>query len=101
MNIGNDKPFFLIAGPCQIESKEHAFKMATEIKKISDHMGIELFYKSSFDKANRTSLHGKRGAGLEQGMEIFDYLKQQIPGLKIINHRRTHRTTVFNSGTPR
>ena len=101
MNIGNDKPFFLIAGPCQIESKEPAFKMATEIKKISDHMGIELFYKSSFDKANRTSLHGKRGAGLEQGMEIFDYLKQQIPGLKIINHRRTHRTTVFNSGTPR
>ena len=91
MNIGNDKPFFLIAGPCQIESKEHALKMATEIKKISDHMGIELFYKSSFDKANRTSLHGKRGAGLEQGMEIFDYLKQQIPGLKIITDVHTEQ----------
>ena len=78
MNIGNDQPFFLIAGPCQIESQEHALKMATEVKKISDHMGIELFYKSSFDKANRTSLHGKRGAGLEEGMRIFDYLKQYI-----------------------
>ena len=91
MNIGNDQPFFLIAGPCQIESKEHALMMATEIKKISDHMGIELFYKSSFDKANRTSLHGKRGAGLEQGMEIFDYLKQQIPGLKIITDIHTEQ----------
>ena len=91
MNIGNNQPFFLIAGPCQIESKEHALMMATEIKKISDHMCIELFYKSSFDKANRTSLHGKRGAGLEQGMEIFDYLKQQIPGLNIITDIHTEQ----------
>lgn len=91
MNIGNDQPFFLIAGPCQIESQEHALKMATEIKRISDRLGIELFYKSSFDKANRTSLHGKRGAGLEQGMEIFDYLKQQIPGLKIITDIHTEQ----------
>ena len=74
MQIGNDQPFFLISGPCQIESKEHAHKMATEIKKVTDRLGIELFYKSSFDKANRTSLHGKRGAGLEEGMKIFDFL---------------------------
>ena len=78
IDIGNDKPFFLIAGPCQIESKEHALYMATEIKKITDHMGIELIYKSSFDKANRTSLHGKRGAGLEEGLKIFDYLKSKM-----------------------
>jgi len=79
INIGNNKPFFLIAGPCQIESQEHALHMATEIKRITDFVGIDLIYKSSFDKANRTSLHGKRGAGLEEGMKIFDYLKEQIP----------------------
>ena len=78
INIGNNKPFFLIAGPCQIESQEHALHMATEIKKITDFVGIDLIYKSSFDKANRTSLHGKRGAGLKEGMRIFDYLKKQL-----------------------
>lgn len=91
IDIGNDKPFFLIAGPCQIESQEHALRMATEIKKISDHMGIELFYKSSFDKANRTSLYSKRGTGLEEGMRIFDYLKKQIPELKIITDVHTEQ----------
>ena len=91
MNIGNDQPFFLIAGPCQIESEQHAFKMAREIKKVSDHLGIELFYKSSFDKANRTSLTGKRGAGLEQGMEIFDKLKAEMPDLKIITDIHTEQ----------
>ena len=89
INIGNDKPFFLIAGPCQIESQEHALHMATEIKRITDFVGIDLIYKSSFDKANRTSLHGKRGAGLEEGMKIFDYLKEQIPGLRIITDVHT------------
>ena len=89
MNIGNNNPFFLIAGPCQIESQEHALHMATEIKKITDFVGIDLIYKSSFDKANRTSLHGKRGAGLEEGMRIFDYLKKQIPGLRIITDVHT------------
>ena len=89
INIGNNKPFFLIAGSCQIESQEHALHMATEIKKITDFVGIDLIYKSSFDKANRTSLHGKRGAGLEEGMRIFDYLKKQIPGLRIITDVHT------------
>jgi 2-dehydro-3-deoxyphosphooctonate aldolase (KDO 8-P synthase) len=89
INIGNDKPFFLIAGPCQIESQEHALHMATAIKYITDYLDIPLIYKSSFDKANRTSLHGKRGAGLEEGMRIFDYLKKQIPGLKIITDVHT------------
>ena len=89
MNIGNDQPFFLIAGPCQIESQEHAYKMATSIKEIADRLKIHFFYKSSFDKANRTSLHGKRGAGLEKGMAIFDYLKEQMPDLKIITDVHT------------
>ena len=91
MNIGNEQPFFLIAGPCQIESEAHAFKMAREIKKIADHCGIEFFYKSSFDKANRTSLTGKRGAGLARGMEIFDKLKAEMPDLKIITDIHTEQ----------
>ncbi len=78
IDIGNDKPFFLIAGPCQIESKEHAYKMASSIKEITTKLNIPFIYKSSFDKANRTSLHGKRGAGLEKGMEIFDYIKDKL-----------------------
>ena len=78
IDIGNDKPFFLIAGPCQIESKEHAYKMASSIKEITTKLNIPFIYKSSFDKANRTSLHGKRGAGLEKRMEIFDYIKGKL-----------------------
>jgi 2-dehydro-3-deoxyphosphooctonate aldolase (KDO 8-P synthase) len=89
MNIGNDKPFFLIAGPCQIESQEHAYKMASELTEITNNLDIQLIYKSSFDKANRTSLHGKRGAGLERCIEIFDYLKNKIQGLKIITDVHT------------
>ena len=91
MQIGNQEPFFLIAGPCQIESESHALKMARAIKRIADYTGIQLFYKSSFDKANRTSLTGKRGAGLERGMEIFDKLKSEMPDLKIITDIHTEQ----------
>ena len=91
INIGNDKPFFLIAGPCQIESQEHAYKMASAIKKITTELNIQFIYKSSFDKANRTSLHGKRGAGLEEGMRIFDLLKKEIPGINIITDVHTEK----------
>ena len=91
IDIGNDRPFFLIAGPCQIESQEHAYKMASAIKEITTKLNIQFIYKSSFDKANRTSLHGKRGAGLERGMEIFDYLKDKIKGLKIITDVHTEK----------
>ncbi len=91
IDIGNDRPFFLIAGPCQIESEEHAYKMASELTEITNNLDIQLIYKSSFDKANRTSLHGKRGAGLERGMEIFDNLKDKIKGLKIITDIHTEQ----------
>ena len=57
--IGNDKPFTLIAGPCQLENEEHAIKISSELKKITSELGINLIYKSSFDKANRTSLKSK------------------------------------------
>ena len=89
INIGNDKPFFLIAGPCQIESEQHALHMATAIKHVADSLEIPFIYKSSFDKANRTSLNGKRGAGLEEGMRIFDMLKKEIPGINIITDVHT------------
>ena len=84
IDIGNDKPFFLIAGPCQIESQDHAVKMATELTEITTKLGIPFIYKSSFDKANRTSYFGKRGSGLEEGMRVFDHLKETIPGINII-----------------
>ena len=57
--IANDKPFTLIAGPCQLENEEHALKISSELKKITKDLGINLIYKTSFDKANRTSLKGK------------------------------------------
>jgi 2-dehydro-3-deoxyphosphooctonate aldolase (KDO 8-P synthase) len=68
----------LIAGPCQMESRDHAFMMAGAVKEICDDLGIGLVYKSSFDKANRTSIAGKRGIGLETAMEIFSDLKAEF-----------------------
>ena len=76
--IANDKPFTLIAGPCQLESETHALKISSELKKITDELGINLIYKTSFDKANRTSLKGKRGIGLDKSLPIFDKIKKEI-----------------------
>ena len=76
--IANDKPFTLIAGPCQLENEEHALKISSELKKITTDLGINLIDKTSFDKANRTSLKGKRGAGLEKSLPVFDKIKNQI-----------------------
>ncbi len=76
--IANDKPFTLIAGPCQLENEAHAIKIATELKKITGELGINLIYKTSFDKANRTSLKGKRGLGLDKSLSIFDKIKKEV-----------------------
>ncbi|MGQ3214870.1 MAG: 3-deoxy-8-phosphooctulonate synthase [Shinella sp.] len=70
--------FSLIAGPCQMESREHAYMMAEALVEMTDKLGIGLVYKSSYDKANRTSLSGKRGIGLEKAMEIFADLKKDF-----------------------
>tara|TARA_B100000029_G_scaffold502785_1_gene578650 strand:- start:4150 stop:4986 length:837 start_codon:yes stop_codon:yes gene_type:complete len=78
LSISNDKPFTLIAGPCQLENEKHALEVASELKKITQKLGIGLIYKTSFDKANRTSLKGKRGAGLEKSLPIFDKIKKEI-----------------------
>ena len=86
--IANDKPFTLIAGPCQLENEQHAIKMSTELKKITSELGINLIYKTSFDKANRTSLKGKRGMGLEKSLPIFDKIREKV-GLPVLTDVHT------------
>ena len=81
--IANNKPFTLIAGPCQLENEEHALKISSELKKITSDLGVNLIYKTSFDKANRTSLKGKRGMGLEKSLPIFDKIRKEV-GLPVL-----------------
>ena len=76
--ISNNSPFTLIAGPCQLESEKHALDVATELKKITEKLNLGLIYKTSFDKANRTSLKGKRGAGLEKSLPVFDKIRKDL-----------------------
>jgi len=76
--IGNNLPFTLIAGPCQLESRNHAFKMVEKIQKITKKLKINFIYKTSFDKANRTSLKGKRGLGLAKSLLVFDEIKKKF-----------------------
>ncbi len=76
--IGLDKPFFLIAGPCVIESEELAMETATQLKTISESLAIPFIYKSSFDKANRTSSSSFRGLGLEEGLRILQKVKDEV-----------------------
>ena len=78
INISNSNKICLIAGPCQLETEQHALDMAGEIKNITDKYEIGFIYKTSFDKANRTSLDGKRGFGLENSLPVFDKIKSQI-----------------------
>lgn len=78
VTFSNNAPLSIIAGPCQMESRDHAFDMAGSIKEITNKLGIGFVYKSSFDKANRTSLSSKRGIGLEKAMEIFADLKREF-----------------------
>ena len=77
VSFSNTARFSLIAGPCQMESRDHAFMLAGRLVEICGRLGIGLVYKSSFDKANRTSLSGKRGIGLEKALEVFADLKKE------------------------
>jgi len=74
----NDKPFFLIAGPCVIESEALQLDVAGQLKEITDELKINFIFKSSFDKANRSSYKSFRGLGLEKGMQILEKVKKQI-----------------------
>jgi len=78
IDISNSKKFCLIAGPCQLETEQHAMDMSGKIKEITSKLGVSFIYKTSFDKANRTSLKGKRGIGLEQSLAIFDKIKKEL-----------------------
>ncbi len=91
IKIANDKKIILIAGPCQLESEQHAMDMSGKIKEITTKLDIGFVYKTSFDKANRTSLKGKRGVGLESSLPVFDKIKNElnIPILTDI-HNETH-----------
>ncbi len=76
--FGNDLPFGLIAGPCQMESRAHALEVASALKEIAAKVGVPLVYKSSFDKANRTSLKGKRGLGLNDSLPVFAEIRDTL-----------------------
>lgn len=78
LEIANNKPFVLIAGPCAMESRDHAFMMAEAIKKVTDQLGVGLIYKSSFDKANRTSLKAGRGIGMDAALKIFQEVSSEF-----------------------
>ena len=76
--VGLDKPLFLIAGPCVIESMELARETAGQLKEISERLNIPFIYKSSFDKANRTSTDSFRGPGIEKGLKILESIKKEF-----------------------
>ncbi|PBB80846.1 3-deoxy-8-phosphooctulonate synthase [Mesorhizobium sp. WSM3879] len=86
--FANNAPLSLIAGPCQLESRQHAFDMAGALKELTTRLGIGLVYKTSYDKANRTSLGGARGAGLEAAMPIFEDLRKEF-GLPVLTDVHT------------
>ena len=96
LNISNTSPFTLIAGPCQLENEKHALDVASELKKITEKLGIGLIYKTSFDKANRTSLKGKRGAGLEKSLPVFDKIRKDV-GVPVLTDVHTAEQCVVVS----
>ena len=89
VTFAQDRPFVLIAGPCQMESRQHAFDMAGALKELCADLGLGFVYKSSFDKANRTSLGGQRGMGLDAALEVFADLREElgVPLLTDIHER--------------
>ncbi len=88
LKIANDRPFVLMAGPCVLESRDHAFKMCEAIKTVTDCLGIGLIYKSSFDKANRTSVKAERGMGLDASLKVFHDVKKQF-GVPVVTDVHT------------
>ena len=90
--IANDKPLTIFAGPCAMESREHALMTAERLKAISERVGLNLVYKSSYDKANRTSIHSPRGIGLDKAMDVFTEIKREI-GLPVLTDIHTAEQT--------
>jgi 2-dehydro-3-deoxyphosphooctonate aldolase (KDO 8-P synthase) len=98
VTLGNDLPLCIIAGPCQMESRQHALDMSGALKEIASKLGIGLIYKTSYDKANRTSLKGKRGVGLEDSLPIFAEIRDKV-GLPVLTdvHENDHCARVANA----
>src|SRR5690348_15572745 len=88
VDIGNDMPLVLIAGPCQVESRDHALFMAESLRKLTAKLQIPFIYKSSYDKANRTSIKGTRGVGLISAMPIFDEIRNEL-GIPVLTDVHT------------
>jgi 2-dehydro-3-deoxyphosphooctonate aldolase (KDO 8-P synthase) len=78
VTFGNELPFVLIAGPCAMESREHALEVASALRGVTAGLGIPFVYKTSFDKANRTSLTSARGLGLESALPVFEEIRESI-----------------------
>lgn len=91
--FGNDLPLVLIAGPCQMESRAHALECALALKDMAAKAGIGLVYKSSFDKANRTSLSGKRGIGLDAALSVFAEIRESL-GLPVLTDIHTEEQCI-------
>ncbi len=89
--IGNDLPLSLLCGPCQIESRQHAIDICGAMSEITKKLGMNYVFKASFDKANRTSINGARGVGLEEGMRTFDEIKKLYNNIPIVTD--VHETT--------
>ena len=83
VRFGNRLPLALIAGPCQMESRDHAFEIASALKEVAEKLGMGLVYKSSFDKANRTSASSARGVGLAAALDVFAQIKDRL-GLPVV-----------------
>ena len=83
-SISNSDPLTLIAGPCALESKQHAIDMACKLNELSNNLDLNFIFKTSFDKANRTSIHSKRGIGLDKALDVFNEIKN-IHNIPIIN----------------
>src|SRR5918997_2295376 len=83
VRFGNDLPLAIIAGPCAMESRGHALEMASALKEMTTRLGLGLVYKSSFDKANRTSSASARGIGLDEALPIFAEVKERL-GLPVL-----------------
>lgn len=83
VTFGNDLPIAVLAGPCQMESRAHALEIASALKEIAQDLGIGLVFKASFDKANRTSLSGKRGIGLKGALPVFAEIRETL-GLPVV-----------------
>ncbi|MBO0740211.1 MAG: 3-deoxy-8-phosphooctulonate synthase [Hyphomicrobiaceae bacterium] len=83
VTFANDRPLAVFAGPCQMESRAHALEMAGALKEIADRLGLGLVYKTSFDKANRTSLSAKRGLGLDAALGVFAEIRERL-GLAVV-----------------